>query len=213
MIDGVRDEALRTIPGIRRLTIKEMGADVMASSAAPVQVIFHGPDLERLHEIGEQARRLAEDIPGLRQVATSWARPCHSFMSWPTGRGRRSWAWPSATSPTRPTTRSRAASPPSSTGWTTGGSSRSSSATGRTSAATSATSSRCGSSARRRGRAAHLGRPPRGAARPDAHRARQLPARVSVLGFYRKGACRAWSCPWTCSTPRAPRSTCLPATG
>jgi len=73
IIDGVRDEALRTVPGIRRLTIKEMGADVMASSAAPVQVIFHGPDLERLHEIGEQARRLAEDIPGLHQVATSWA--------------------------------------------------------------------------------------------------------------------------------------------
>jgi hypothetical protein len=35
VIDGVRDEAMRTIPGIRRLTIKEMGADVMASSAAP----------------------------------------------------------------------------------------------------------------------------------------------------------------------------------
>jgi HAE1 family hydrophobic/amphiphilic exporter-1 len=36
-------------------------------------VIFHGPDLERLHEFGEQARRMAEAIPGLHQVATSWA--------------------------------------------------------------------------------------------------------------------------------------------
>ncbi len=73
VIDGVRDEATRTIPGIRRLAIKEMGADVMASSAAPIQVIFFGPDLEKLAEMGEQARRLAEAIPGFYQVTTSWA--------------------------------------------------------------------------------------------------------------------------------------------
>jgi HAE1 family hydrophobic/amphiphilic exporter-1 len=73
VIDGVREEALRTIPGMRRLTIKEMGSDVMASSAAPIQVVFFGPDLERLAEIGEQARRLAEEIPGFHQVSTSWA--------------------------------------------------------------------------------------------------------------------------------------------
>jgi HAE1 family hydrophobic/amphiphilic exporter-1 len=72
VMDHVRDEALRTVPGIRRLSIKEMGADVMASSAAPIQVAFYGPDLARLHEIGEQARRLAEGIPGLYQVSTSW---------------------------------------------------------------------------------------------------------------------------------------------
>jgi hydrophobic/amphiphilic exporter-1 (mainly G- bacteria), HAE1 family len=74
VIDGVRDEAVRTIPGIRRLTIKEMGADVMASSAAPIQVIFFGPDLEKLSQMGEQAKKLAEDIPGFYQVATSWAQ-------------------------------------------------------------------------------------------------------------------------------------------
>ena len=73
VIDGVQAAALRTIPGIRRLTIKEMGADVMASSAAPVQVVFVGPDLEKLAEIGEQARRLGEAIPGFQQVATSWS--------------------------------------------------------------------------------------------------------------------------------------------
>jgi HAE1 family hydrophobic/amphiphilic exporter-1 len=73
VMDGVQAEALRTIPGIRRLTIKEMGADVMASSAAPVQVIFFGPELEKLAEIGEQAKRLAEEIPGFQQVATSWS--------------------------------------------------------------------------------------------------------------------------------------------
>jgi HAE1 family hydrophobic/amphiphilic exporter-1 len=73
VIDGVRAEAVRTIPGIRRLAIKEMGADVMASSAAPVQVIFSGPDLQTLSEMAEQARRLAEQIPGFHQVTTSWA--------------------------------------------------------------------------------------------------------------------------------------------
>jgi HAE1 family hydrophobic/amphiphilic exporter-1 len=73
VIDGVHAEALRTIPGIRRLSIKEMGADVMASSAAPVQLVFFGPDLATLADIGEQARRLAEDIPGFHQVTTSWS--------------------------------------------------------------------------------------------------------------------------------------------
>ncbi len=74
VIDGVREEAMRTIPGIRRLAIKEMGADVMASSAAPMQVIFFGPELEKLSEMGEQARKLAEAIPGFHQVTTSWAQ-------------------------------------------------------------------------------------------------------------------------------------------
>src|SRR3970282_764161 len=42
VIDGVQQEALRTIPGIRRLAIKEMGADVMASSAAPLPILLLG---------------------------------------------------------------------------------------------------------------------------------------------------------------------------
>ena len=74
VIDSVRDEAMRTIPGIRRMVIKEMGADVMASSAAPIQVIFFGPDLQRLSDMGEQARKLAEGIPGFHQVTTSWVQ-------------------------------------------------------------------------------------------------------------------------------------------
>ncbi|MDO8479081.1 MAG: efflux RND transporter permease subunit [Candidatus Rokubacteria bacterium] len=74
VVDQVRNQAMGSIPGIRRLAIKEMGADVMASSAAPIQVIFFGPDLEKLSEIGEQARRLAEEIPGFYQVTTSWAQ-------------------------------------------------------------------------------------------------------------------------------------------
>jgi len=73
VIDGVREEAVRTIPGIRRLSIKEMGADVMASSAAPIQVIIYGPDVAKLHELGHQALTLTEEIPGLVQASTSWA--------------------------------------------------------------------------------------------------------------------------------------------
>jgi HAE1 family hydrophobic/amphiphilic exporter-1 len=79
VIDGVQDEAVRTIPGIRRLIIKEMGADVMASSAAPIQVIFFGPDLDRLAEVGEQGKKLAEGIPGFSQVSTSWANTLPQF--------------------------------------------------------------------------------------------------------------------------------------
>ena len=73
VVDGVRDEAVRTIPGIRRLSIKEMGADVMASSAAPIQVIIYGPDLATLHALGEQTLKLAEGIPGFVQASTSWS--------------------------------------------------------------------------------------------------------------------------------------------
>jgi HAE1 family hydrophobic/amphiphilic exporter-1 len=79
VMDGVRDAALRTIPGIRRLTIKEMGADVMASSAAPVQVILFGTDLETLSVLGEQAGKLAEGIPGFHQVTTSWSQSLPQF--------------------------------------------------------------------------------------------------------------------------------------
>ena len=35
VIDAIHQEALATIPGIRRLQIKEMGSDVMATAAAP----------------------------------------------------------------------------------------------------------------------------------------------------------------------------------
>jgi HAE1 family hydrophobic/amphiphilic exporter-1 len=74
VIDGVQSEAVRTIPGIRRLAIKEMGADVMASSAAPIQVILFGPDLERLSAMGDELRRLAAETPGFHQVTTSWSQ-------------------------------------------------------------------------------------------------------------------------------------------
>src|SRR3990172_5684601 len=45
----------------------------MAARAAPIEVVFFGPDLGKLAEIGEQARQLAAGCPGFYQPATSWS--------------------------------------------------------------------------------------------------------------------------------------------
>ncbi len=73
VVDNAREEALRTIPNIRRLQIKEMGSDVMASSAAPVQILVTGTDLNELSKLANQVADIARTVPGAYQVATSWA--------------------------------------------------------------------------------------------------------------------------------------------
>ena len=78
IIDSIQREALASIPGIRRLQIKEMGADVMASSQTPIALIVHGPDLKVLDGLGSQVARLAEQ-KGVRQVATDWALSAPSY--------------------------------------------------------------------------------------------------------------------------------------
>jgi HAE1 family hydrophobic/amphiphilic exporter-1 len=82
VLDGVQAEALATIPGIRRLQLKEMGADVMASSAAPVQLLVYGPDLGLVARLGEQVAQIAGETPGLVQVATTWSleRPAYRLV-------------------------------------------------------------------------------------------------------------------------------------
>lgn len=72
VMDAVQKEAVATIHGIRRLQIKEMGSDVMASSAAPIQLIVYGKDLNLLHKMGEETAKIAKETPGMFQVATSW---------------------------------------------------------------------------------------------------------------------------------------------
>jgi len=72
VIDGIQGEAMQTIPGIRRLQIKEMGSDVMASSAAPIQLLVYGPELEPLSKLAEQVADIARQEPGMYQVSTSW---------------------------------------------------------------------------------------------------------------------------------------------
>ena len=73
VIDGVQKEALRTIPNIRRLQIKEMGSDVMASSEAPVTILVSGQDLNVLAKLAGQVADIARQTPGASQVSTSWA--------------------------------------------------------------------------------------------------------------------------------------------
>ena len=72
VIDSVQQEALATIPGVRRFTIKEMGSDVMASSAAPVQLLVYGKDPEKIAELGDRVAQIAGETKGMYQVATSW---------------------------------------------------------------------------------------------------------------------------------------------
>jgi HAE1 family hydrophobic/amphiphilic exporter-1 len=72
VIDAVQGEAIATIPGIRRLQIKEMGSDVMASSAAPVQMLVYGNDPQIIADLGNQVADIARKTPGMYQVATSW---------------------------------------------------------------------------------------------------------------------------------------------
>jgi HAE1 family hydrophobic/amphiphilic exporter-1 len=80
VIDDVQKEALRTIPNIRRLQIKEMGSDVMASSEAPVTILVSGQDLSILSKLGEQVADIARKTPGAYQVSTSWAMEKPSYV-------------------------------------------------------------------------------------------------------------------------------------
>ncbi|HET6383319.1 MAG TPA: efflux RND transporter permease subunit [Armatimonadota bacterium] len=72
VIDGIQKQALATIPGIRRLQIKEMGSDVMATSAAPIHVWVYGPDLKTLDRLGQQVLEVAQKMPDLFQPSRTW---------------------------------------------------------------------------------------------------------------------------------------------
>lgn len=72
VIDGLQQEALATIPGIRRFQIKEMGSDVMASAQAPISLVISGPDLTVLEKLGQATARIAREV-GVHQVALDWA--------------------------------------------------------------------------------------------------------------------------------------------
>ncbi|NLI01483.1 MAG: efflux RND transporter permease subunit [Chthonomonadales bacterium] len=79
VIDGVQREALATIPGIRRLQIKEMGSDVMATAAAPIHVNVYGSDLKELDRIANEVLDGAKKMPELFQPATTWAMGVPSY--------------------------------------------------------------------------------------------------------------------------------------
>ncbi len=73
IIDSIQQRAMRTIPGIRRLQIKEMGSDVMATADAPVYLNISGPRLSELHMLAQQALQIAKRTPGLAQPALTSA--------------------------------------------------------------------------------------------------------------------------------------------
>ncbi len=73
VMDAIHREALATIPGIRRLQIKEMGSDVMATAAAPIHVNIYGPDLHQLDRLGREVNSIAEKMPEMFQPAATWA--------------------------------------------------------------------------------------------------------------------------------------------
>jgi len=73
VMDAVYRQATTTIPGLRRVALKEMGADVMASNNAPVELLITGPDGRVVEQLAAQVAVVARKIPGMVQVSTSSA--------------------------------------------------------------------------------------------------------------------------------------------
>ena len=71
IMDGISAEARQTIPGIRRIAIKEMGVDVMATSAAPIQLAVYGPELDTLYRLANGVLQIAEANPDIVTPFTS----------------------------------------------------------------------------------------------------------------------------------------------
>ncbi len=73
LIDAIHDEAIKRFPEeIRRIQVKEMGSDVMASSQAPISIMLYGTNLQLLDKMGQQLLALSEEIPGFAQPALDW---------------------------------------------------------------------------------------------------------------------------------------------
>ncbi len=73
IMDATYSQAMRTIPGIRRLALQAMGSDVMASNQAPIEMLIYGPDRKELYHLANIVADQAKQIPGLYEVSTSSA--------------------------------------------------------------------------------------------------------------------------------------------
>ncbi|HUY41880.1 MAG TPA: efflux RND transporter permease subunit [Candidatus Dormibacteraeota bacterium] len=71
IMDSVYAQTMQSVPGIRRLALKEMGADVMASNSAPIEILLYGPQRRELYHSAQAVASQARGIPGLYEVATS----------------------------------------------------------------------------------------------------------------------------------------------
>lgn len=74
LCEAVRGQALLAIPEARRISLKEMGSDLMASAMAPVELVLRGPNRLRLGWLSQPMVDLGLQIPGLYQVSSSWNR-------------------------------------------------------------------------------------------------------------------------------------------
>ncbi|MEM8503609.1 MAG: efflux RND transporter permease subunit [Cyanobacteria bacterium P01_D01_bin.1] len=73
IMDTIEAEARQTIPGVRRIALKEMGVDVMATSAAPIQLAVYGEDLDMLHRLAQGALEIARANSDIHMPFTSSA--------------------------------------------------------------------------------------------------------------------------------------------
>jgi HAE1 family hydrophobic/amphiphilic exporter-1 len=73
IMDAAYTQAYQKIPGLRRLTFEGMGSDIMATNAAPIELLVYGTDLTRVHEIAARVSDIARGVPGIVHVATSSA--------------------------------------------------------------------------------------------------------------------------------------------
>ena len=71
IMDAVYAQTMRTVPGLRRVALKEMGSDVMASNDAPVELLVTGPDVATVERLGARVAEIAKTVPGMVQVSTS----------------------------------------------------------------------------------------------------------------------------------------------
>jgi multidrug efflux pump subunit AcrB len=60
------------IPGLRRAVLKEMGGTAKATTSAPINVRFSGPDLETLSRLATDAQEQMQAIPGAVNVYREW---------------------------------------------------------------------------------------------------------------------------------------------
>ncbi|MBI1331682.1 MAG: AcrB/AcrD/AcrF family protein [Armatimonadetes bacterium] len=80
IVDRIQSRAMAEIPGIRRLQIKEMGSDVMATSLAPVALVLYGDDLNQLSHLGEEVLDIAKkEVVDPRTKKPDIAQP---FLTW-----------------------------------------------------------------------------------------------------------------------------------
>ena len=79
VIDSAQRKGMETIPGVRRITIKEMGSDVMASSEAPISLLIYGKDLAKLYQAGLGVLHIGEQTKGLYQPYLDWSMTQPSY--------------------------------------------------------------------------------------------------------------------------------------